>query len=440
MLGPAAQARSEALAPLGIGIDWTDLTGYFRRFSQSRCAMNLGTYVGAAQVRVAVLGMSDGQPTDEQLKEMRALTERAMQQGAFGISNALEYAPGTYTHTREIIALAEVAARYGGVYATHLRDQSDRVLEAIDEALAVGRAAHVPVQIWHLKVMGRRNWGRMRAVLDRLERARAEGLDVRASVYPYTASANGFDYYMPAWAQEGGPDAMIRRVREPEARARIVREMEKESLVAHPPEDVLFAGPGEGPMKDWLGKRVSEIAAAQTKSAAEVILDIVAATHDDAMAIEFSVSEADLRLAMQTPWITIDTDYAAAAVDGPLARGSTHPRAFATTARILGHYVRDEHVLSLEEAVRRLTALPASQLGLGDRGLIKTGLRADLVVLRPDAVRDEATYEVPNRYPTGIDYVLVGGQVVLDHGTISDNRPGEPVEHPSLERQRRDAR
>jgi N-acyl-D-amino-acid deacylase len=427
MEGAAAEARAEALLPLGIHIDWTDLNGYFRRFLATGSTIHLGSYVGAAQVRVAVLGMGDVQPTDIQLTRMRSLVEREMSEGAFGLSTALEYAPGTYTTTKEIVALAEVASRYSGVYATHLRDQGDHVLDAIEEAIGIGRLAHVPMQIWHLKVMGRHNWGRMRAVLDRLERARAEGVDVRASIYPYTASANGFDYYLPSWVEEGSVETMLARLQDPTTRARIAQEMDRGSLVAHDPADIEFIGPATVATRAWMGKRLLEIAGRTNKSPAEAIVDIVAETHNEAMAIEFSASEDDLQLAMQAPWITFDTDYAASALDGPLSKTTAHPRAFGTTARVLGHYVRELHTLSLEQAVRRLSGLPAAQLRLDDRGLIKPGRRADLVVFDPVKVGDESSYEQPNRYPTGIDYVIVGGQVVLDHGTVRAARPGEPL-------------
>ncbi len=407
-------------------IGWSDLAGYFRRLRRARPSINEAVLVGAGQVRGIVLGFNDVQPDAKRLARMEKLVETAMRQGAFGVSSGLIYQPGSFAHTPELIALAKVAARHHGIYASHIRGESKRIAEALDEAFTIAREARVPVEIWHLKVAGRANWGRMKEVVGRIEAARAEGLEVTADMYPWIASANGLDADIPAWAKEGGLDAMLARLRDPAQRARIVREIEPELR----PEDILLLSAVTAGAKKQVGKRLDVAARDMGKSPAEALVDLVAMDEANVGVARFGMSEDDVRLGLSQPWVAIDTDYGAIAIDGPFAaEGSAHPRAFATTARLLGHYARDERLFPIEEAVRKMTSLPARRLGLQDRGLLRVGMKADLVVFDPASVRDTATFEKPFAYPEGIPYVLVNGKLVLDRGKRTRERPGRPLLH-----------
>jgi dihydroorotase/N-acyl-D-amino-acid deacylase len=407
-------------------IDWRDLSGYFRRLRAARPSINEAVLVGAGQVRGVVLGFTDVQPDPKQLEQMRKLVEVAMRQGAFGVSTGLIYQPGSFARTPELIALAKVAAAHGGIYASHIRSEAKRIGEALDEAFTIAREARIPVEIWHLKVSGRANWGRMKEVIGKIEAARAAGLDVTADMYPWIASANGLDATIPDWAHEGGVDAMVARIRDPAQRARMIREIEPD---LHP-EDILLLSAVNPEVKKLVGKRLDAASSELGKTAAEALLDLVAMDRASVGVARFGMSEEDVRLGLAQPWVAIDTDYGAMGIDGPFAaEGSAHPRAFASTARVLGHYARDERLFTVEEAVRKMTSLPARRLNLRDRGLIRPGMKADLVAFDPAGVRDTATFEKPMAYPEGIPYVLVNGQVVLDNGKRTRRRPGRPLLH-----------
>jgi len=407
-------------------IDWSDLAGYFRRLRKARPSINEAVLVGAGQVRGVVLGFGDVQPDEKQLRRMEKLVETAMRQGAFGLSTGLIYQPGSFARTPELIALAKVAARHRGIYASHIRGESKRIGEALDEAFTIAREARIPVEIWHLKVAGRGNWGRMKEVIGRIEAARASGLDVTADMYPWIASANGLDATIPGWAREGGVDAMVARLRDPSLREKVIREIEPELHA----EDILLLSAVSPDVKKLAGKRLDEAAKELGKTPAEALVDLVAADKANVLVARFGMSEEDVRLGLLQPWVAIDTDYGAIAIDGPFAaEGSAHPRAFATTARLLGHYARDERLFSVEEAVRKMTSLPARRLGLRDRGILRPGMKADLVVFDPAAVRDTATFEKPMAYPEGIPYVMVNGKLVLDGGKRTRERPGRALVH-----------
>lgn len=409
-------------------VDWTDLSGYFRRLRKARPSINEAVLVGAAQVRGVVLGLSDAQPDDRQLRAMQRLVEKAMEQGAFGVSTGLIYQPGSFARTPELIALAKSAAKHGGIYASHIRSEGKKIGEALDEAFTIAREARIPVEIWHLKVGGRSNWGRMREVIGRIEAARAAGLDVTADMYPYVASANGLDASLPDWAHAGGVDAMIARIRDPAQRARMLREMDGEGF--HPEDILLLSAVDPVLRQKYVGKRLDEAAKEMGESPAEAALDLVALDRANIGVARFAMNEDDVKLGLSQPWVSMCTDYGGMAVDGPLAaEGSAHPRAFGSTARILGHYVRDEHLFPLEEAVRKMTSLPARRLGLWDRGVIRAGMKADLVAFDPGTVRDTATFEKPFQYPEGIPYVLVNGRLVVDGGRRTRERPGKPLLH-----------
>lgn len=412
-----------------VQVDWTDFTGYFARLRAARPAINLGTLVGAAQVREYVLGKGDVQPTPAQLKRMVALVDAAMEQGALGLSTSLIYPPGSYARTPELVALARAAARHGGIYATHIRDEGPKEMAALDEAFTIGRRARIPVEIWHLKVAGRRNWGRMPAVVAKIERARAEGLDVTADMYPYVASGNGLDNTVPQWAHDGGVPRMIERFHDPRLRARILREIRdggahSEGWKGRPPEDILIISVMNPDLQKWTGKRLSQVAKEMGKPPEEALLDLVEADHANVFVARFAMSEDDLQVAMRKPWVAFDLDAGATAVDGPLGVDKHHPRAFGSMPRVLGRYVRDLKILTLEEAVRKMTSLPARRMRFSDRGVLRPGMAADITVFDPDRIRDVATFEDPNRYSEGVSYVIVNGRVVLDDGKLTAERSG----------------
>jgi len=416
-----------------IKVDWTDFRGYFEALRRARPAINLGSFVGAAQVRQVVLGSEEVQPTAEQLQRMEALVETAMQQGALGLSSSLIYPPGSYARTAELVALARVAARHGGVYASHIRDEGSHEMEALEEAITIGREAKIPVEIWHLKVAGRSNWGRMKNVVARIERARAEGLDVTADMYPYVASGNGLDATVPQWAQAGGVDAMIQRFHDPAQRARILKEIreghggEWDGWKGRPPEDILIVSVLDPSLTKWTGKRLSEVATAMGKSPEEALIDLVEADRANVFVARFSMNEDDLQYALRRPWVAIDLDAGGFSLDGPFGASKHHPRALGSMPRVIGHYARDLSLFPIEEAVRKMTSLPARRMGLSDRGLLRPGMAADVVVFDPAKIRDVATFEEPNVYSEGVAHVVVNGRVVLEAGRMTDERPGRPL-------------
>jgi N-acyl-D-aspartate/D-glutamate deacylase len=409
-------------------VDWTDLDGYWERFRGARPAVNMGTFVGAAQVRAVVMGEDDVPPTAEQLARMEAEVEKAMRQGALGVSSALDYAPASYARADELVALAKVAARFGGIYATHVRgDAVGETAAGLEEAIGVARAARIPMEIWHLKVAGRRNWGGMRAIIDRIERARAEGVEVTANVYPYLAGANALWASVPPWARSGGQDKMVARFHDPEQRRRILAEL-RERHRAEPPGDVLVVWCEKPELRRWNGQRLDAIARAMERSPEEALLHLIEQDDGLTLAARFLMSEDDLRQALRQPWISFGLDAPGQAIDGPFAEDMTHPRAFGSLPRILGRYVREERLLSVEEAVRRMTSLPARRVRLFDRGLIRPGIAADIVVFDPGTIRDVATFEAPLRYSEGVTHVVVNGKVVLDDGKMTTERPGRSLQ------------
>ena len=407
-------------------IDWKDLDGYWRRLRKARPTVNLATYVGAAQVRGVVLGLGEAQPDAAQLTRMQQEVETAMRQGAVGVSTGLIYPPGSYATTAELVALAKAAGRNGGLYASHIRGEDDVVMQALEEAITIGKEAQVPVEIWHLKTSLRKNWGRMKEVVARIERARAEGVDIAANIYPYVAASNGLVATVPGWAQAGGADAMLQRFHDPETRARIVREV-KVALEREPPGDILLASCVNPDVKKYMGRRLDDVAKEMGKPPEEALLALVEADRAQGWVVRFWMSEDDVRLAMRQPWVSFVTDNPGQATDGPFAEDLAHPRAFGGMARVLGRYVRDEHVLTLEDAVRKMTSLPARRIRLLDRGIVRPGMAADLVVFDLDRVRDLATFEKPLQYSEGFSHVVVNGRVVLDDGKMTNERPGRPL-------------
>jgi len=411
--------------------DWRTLRQYFARLEKQGMGINLATYVGATQVRRMVLGDADVQPTPDQLNQMKALVTEAMKDGAVGVSTSLEYAPAPYAKTDEIIALASEASRFGGIYATHMRDESNSVLEAIDEALRIGREAHIPVEIWHIKVAGKANWGRMPEVVAKINQARDQGMDITADTYAYTAWFNSFSAFIPPWAHDGGDEKLIERLKDPATRARIRKDMmtpsrdwDNEWQEIKGPEDVLIGVVQNPKLLPMQGKRLSEVAKIWGKDPIDTLCDFLIEDKAATEVAVFGMSEPDVALALQQPWVSIDNDSSGASPDGILGQEHPHPRAYGTFPRILRKYVREEKKLTLEDAIRKFSALPAQRMRLIDRGVLKEGMWADIVVFDPSTIRDLATFDDPNQLAQGMDYVLVNGSPVIDQGKMTGVLPG----------------
>lgn len=421
----------------GVQEDWRDLEGYFALLARTRSAVNIATFVGATQVRLAVVGKQDRQATADELAHMVALVDTAMRQGALGLSTSLVYAPAIYAPTEELIALARAARRHGGVYASHIRNEGSGIDVALNEAFRIGREANIPVEIWHLKTAGRANWGRMPRVLARIDSARAAGLDVTADQYPYTRSATSLDASIPQWAHSGGTDSLIARLRDPASRARIRAQMVNDSAGAENfyrgaggADGILIVGTFEDSLRYLQGKTLAEIARARRTDPVEALFDIVIADRSRTGAVYSSMNEQDVQAAMKHWWVAVNTDAGGVAPDGPFGAQNTHPRAYGSFTRILGRYVRDQKLMTLEYAVRKMTSLAAQRVGLTDRGLVRPGMYADITVFNPATVIDRATFERPHQTSVGIEYVLVNGEVVLRKGQLTDARPGRGLRGP----------
>lgn len=423
----------------GVTPTWRTLSEYFQELERRGTALNLGTFVGAGGLRNLVIGQDDRPAKPAELEAMKAEVARAMEQGALGLSTSLQYVPDRFASTEEIIELAKVAARYGGTYLTHQRSESHEIDSSLEEVFRVAREAEIPAQIWHLKTACPGNWGRMGEVLRKLERARSQGLDVSANQYPYIAGANNLSANLPLWVREGGRERMLERLRDPEVRRRIKEEIWKEDpswenqfLCSGGPEGILITSTVNADLERYSGRRLSEIAAAEGKDPVDVLVDIVIADGGETGNIIFMMQEDDVRTALAHPLVSFCTDSPAGATDGPLAAYRAHPRAWGSAPRILGKYVREEGLLSLEAAVWRMTGLPASRMGLQERGILRTGMAADLVAFDPMRIRDRATFENPSRHSEGVLYVVVNGTLVLDHGAFTDARPGRVLRGPGF--------
>jgi N-acyl-D-amino-acid deacylase len=448
-LTPALAADdSDAMKKWHYREDWRDLDGYFAELAKSGSALNLATFVGATQVRLAVVGKENRAPTGPELTHMTALVDTLMEQGALGVWTALEYAPASYSTTDELIALAKAARRHGGVYASHMRNEGAKIDDALTELFRIAREADIPAEISHLKVSGRRSWGRMPRVLARIDSARAAGLDVSADQYPYVAAATSLDATIPTWAESGGWDSLLIRLRDPTTRARLRAEM------LHPTDGtegffneagggpgILITGVFQDSLRYMQGKRVSEIAAARHRDPVETIFDIVLAERGHRTdAVYFVMSEPDVQAVMKTWWVAVNTDFGGVAPDGPFGSQSAHPRTYGTFARLLGHYSRDLGLFPLEFVVRKMTSLAAQRVGLRDRGMLKPGMAADITVFDPRTVADPATFEQPHQPSVGFAYVFVNGLKVLDHGKLTAARPGRGLRGPGYQPPERRAR
>ena len=436
----AKTASPEALTRAGLSVDWTSFDEYFTRLTTRGIAINLGTLIPATLVRSEVIGLDNRAPTPDELARMEQMVARAMDDGAFGLASALIYMPGSFATTDELIALAKVAGKKRGLYVTHIRGESFNLFNALDEALRIGKDGDLPVVIFHLKVGARANWGRMGEALRKLSAAAASGQKVSATMYPYAAGGTRLSAVLPLWAQEGGTDAMLTRLADAAQRARIRKEVETTTdgwenlLMAATFEGVQIASVPAEYDQAVVGKRISEIAAVRKADPWDVLFDLITGTTGRAGALFHMMSEDDVRTGLSAPFVSIGTDSAAIRAEGPLAQGQPHPRAYGTFPRVLGKYVRDDRVMTLEDAVRRLTGLPAEQFKIRDRGVVREGAFADLVVFDPATVADPATYERPHQYARGIDYVIVNGVVTLAPQGLTGTRAGRPLYGPGRTR------
>ncbi len=417
--------------------DWRTLEQYFARLEKQGIGINLASYVGATQARRIVIGDDNRAPTAAELDRMKGLVREAMQQGAVGVSTSLQYAPAPYATTEELIALASEASRFGGIYATHMRSEGDTVLKALDEAIRIGREATIPVEIWHIKAAGKKNWGRMPEIVAKVDAARAAGVDVTADTYAYTAWFNSFSAIVPPWAHDGGDAKLLERLKDPAMRARIRKDMESTSgdwdnewQEIPGPDAILIAVVHNPKLLPLQGKRLSDIATMWNKDPLDAALDLLIEDNAFTYAAFFGMSEPDVAMALMQPWVSVDNDSQGTAPEGLLGREHPHPRAYGTFPRILRKYVREEKKLRLEEAIRKFSALPAQRMRLTDRGVLKQGMWADVVVFDPERVRDLATFEEPNQLSAGMEYVLVNGVPVIADGKMTNALPGKVLRGP----------
>ena len=423
----------------GVVQDWRTLADYFRRLeTRSRPAINMATFVGAGGIRNYVVGKDDRPATPAELEQMKQLVAAAMEQGALGLSSSLQYVPDRFASTNEIVELAKVAVKYGGVYFTHQRSESGRVFESLDEVITISREAGIPAEIWHLKTAYKSNWGKMAEVLSRMERARASGIDITANQYPYPRASNGLDACLPLWVREGGLEKMIVRLKDPAQRERIRKEMEDPNVTEW--ENQWYgSGGGDGVMlsavlnpelQKYQGMTMTQIGKAMGKDPRDAVMDLVIADRGESEVITSIMDENDVRTAMRNPLVGVGTDSSARAEDGKLADSKSHPRGWGSFPRILGTYVREDHVLTLEEAIRKMTSKAATRVHLNDRGVLRQGMMADITVFDPATIRDVATFDDPNHYSVGVKHVFVNGRRVVADGKITAERPGRPLRGP----------
>jgi dihydroorotase/N-acyl-D-amino-acid deacylase len=413
---------------------WRTFAEYFALLRKQGMGINLASYVGATQVRRIAIGEDDRAPTAEELERMKALVRQAMHEGAVGLSTALQYAPAPYARTEELIALAAEAAKLGGTYASHIRDEGDHIDDALDEAFRIGREAKIPVEIWHLKAAGKSNWGHMPEIVARIEAARKSGVDVAADTYAYTAAFNSFSAIIPPWAHDGGDKKLIERLRDPAMRARIRKDMETPSgdwnnewQQVEGPQSFLVGAVQNPKLLPLQGKSIAEIAALWHKDPIDTVFDLLIEDEAFTQVAMFIMSEPDVALALRQPWVSICNDSQGTSPDGLLGKEHPHPRAYGTFPHILAKYVREEKMLTLEEAVRKFTSLPAGRMRFPDRGVLKAGMWADVVVFDPDTIHDVATFGSPNQLSEGMQYVLVNGVPVIEGGKMTNALPGKVV-------------
>jgi dihydroorotase/N-acyl-D-amino-acid deacylase len=432
LTGAVAQLDRVTYDHYGVQPTWRTFREYFARLRKQGMGINLASYVGATQVRRVVLGDGNRAPTAAELERMKTLVRDAMRDGAVGLSTSLQYAPAPYATTEELIALAREAAKFGGIYASHIRNEGDSILAALDEAFRIGREAGIPVEIWHLKAAGKANWGRMPEIVAHIEQARRSGVDVAADTYAYPAWFNTFSAVIPPWAHDGGDQKLVERLKDPAARARIRKELETPSedwnnewQEVPGPESILVGAVQNPKLVPLQGKSIAEIAKLWNKDPIDTVFDLLIEDEAFTGVAMAGMSEPDVALALQQPWVSVCNDSQGTAPDGLLGKEHPHPRAYGTFPRILRKYVREEKKLTLEDAIRKFTALPAQRMRLADRGVLKAGMWADVVVFDPDTIHDVATFENPNQLSEGMRFVLVNGVPVIDEGKMTNALPGK---------------
>jgi dihydroorotase/N-acyl-D-amino-acid deacylase len=427
-----AKERAAEFAHYGVKLDWSNFTGYFDRLRKQGIGINMGSYVGATTVRKVVVGYADRAATPEQLTKMQGLVAEAMRQGALGVSSALEYAPAPYASTQELIALARTAAQFGGIYATHMRSEQEAILAALDETIRIGRDAHIPVEIWHLKAGGVGNFGLMPEIVSRIERARAAGVDIAADTYAYPAWANGLSAFIPPWAHDGGDAKLIERLKDPGVRMRLKKELatvstdwDNEWQSVPGPEAIQISTVMNPSLSGLQGRSLADIAKSRGTDPMDTLFDILVEDDAHTDVAVFAMSEPDIELAAVQPWVSFCNDSEGTSPDGLLGKDFPHPRAYGTFPRVLRKYVREERRMRLEEAIRKFTSLPASRLRLNDRGVLKDGMWADIVVFDPQVITDRSTFSAPNRLSVGMQWVLVNGVPVIADGVATGALPGQ---------------
>lgn len=415
-------------------IEWTTLAEYLRYLETRGVSQNVASFVGATTVRQYVLGESDVQPTPAQLQEMRELVRQAMEEGALGVGSSLIYAPAFYAKTEELIELCKVAARYKGKYISHLRSEGNEWVEAVEELIRISREAGLPAEIYHIKAAGRQNWNKVDKVIALVNAARRQGLKITADMYMYPAGATGLNASLPPWTMDGGYEALFKRLEDPTLRQKIASEVRTPSdkwenlyLAAGSADRVLLVGFKSEKLKPLTGKTLAEVAKMRGKDPIETIMDLILEDRSRVGTVYFLMSEENLKKELRQPWVSLGSDGASMAPEGVFLKSSTHPRAYGNFARLLGKYVREEKVISLTEAVRRLTSLPATNLGLNGRGFLRTEMFADVVVFDPATIADRATFEKPHQYSVGVKHVFVNGIQVLKDGEHTDARPGRAL-------------
>ena len=439
-MGPLSEQMKRDLkerqADIKFDYTWTTLGQYLDHLVQRGVSTNVASFVSAATVRAHEIGYDNRPPTAEELDRMRGHGRTAMDEGAMGLTTALIYIPGVFARTDELVELAKVASQSGGMYVSHMRSEGNRLLEAIDETLTIAREANIRAEIYHLKASGESNWPKMAAAIEKIETARKQGLDVTADMYTYTAGSTGLDAAMPPWVQEGGYRAWAQRLRDPKVRARVRKDMTTPQDVW---ENLMLAAGGDGTLlvgfksealRQYAGKTLGEVARLRGTSLQDTAMDLVVEDGSRVQVVYFLMSEENVRRQIALPWVSFGSDAASMASEGVFIKTSTHPRAYGNFARLLGKYVRDEHVVPLEEAIRKLTSLPAATLRVKERGRLAPGYFADVVAFDPRTIADRATYEKPHQYATGVSYVIVNGKVVLDGGRHTGARPGAIVYGP----------
>ena len=417
-------------------VAWTTLGDYLEHLEGKGVSPNIASFVGATTLRVHEIGYEDRPPTADELDRMRDLVRQAMEEGAIGIGSSLIYAPGFYAQTDELIELTKVAAEYGGLYISHMRSEGNALLESVDELLRIAREGGIRAEIYHLKAAGQSNWDKLSAVIARVEAARSEGLEVTANMYTYTAGSTGLDAGMPPWVQEGGYNAWAGRLQDPAVRDRVRQEMTtppnewENLLLAAGAEGTLLVGFKNASLRGYIGQTLAEVAAARGTSVSDTAMDLVIEDGSRVQVVYFLMSEENVARQISLPWVSYCSDAGSYASEGIFLNSSTHPRAYGNFARLLGRYVREERIIALEEAIRKLTSLPAGNLRIRDRGQLTTGYFADVVVFDPDKIQDHATYEDPHQYATGMVHVWVNGTQVLRDGEHTGATPGRVVRGP----------